>query len=209
MTRDDPDTDELLRLAGDGDRSARDRLLVRCQPRLRRMIAIRMDHRLAARIDPSDVLQDALLDAHGKLSDYLRRRPLPFYPWLRQLAWERLVQLHRRHLRAKRRSVTREEAMLLSDGSAVDLAERLTAGQSSPSDGVIRDEVRQRVRAALDQLRAGDREVLVLRYLERLSTAEMAAVLGIAEGAVRTRHTRALQRLQALLNPGQHEEDEP
>jgi RNA polymerase sigma-70 factor (ECF subfamily) len=62
------------------------------------MVAVRIDRRLAARVDPSDLVQEVLMDAHEKLSDYLRKRPLPFYPWLRPLACERLVRLHRRHL---------------------------------------------------------------------------------------------------------------
>jgi RNA polymerase sigma-70 factor (ECF subfamily) len=200
MTHHEPDTEELLAAVNAGDVAAREQVLVRHKDRLRRMLAVRMDRRLAARVDPSDVLQEALLEAHRKLSDYIRRRPLPFYPWLRQLAWERLVQLHRQHLHAGRRSVTREEGSLpLPDESAWDLARRLPAGQSSPSGGAVRAEVLDRVREALAALSERDREVLVLRYLEQLSTAEIAAVLGINEGAVRVRHTRALERLRGLL----------
>jgi RNA polymerase sigma-70 factor (ECF subfamily) len=165
------------------------------------MVAVRLDRRLGARVDPSDVVQEALLDAAQELSDYLRQRPLPFYPWLRQLAWERLIELHRRHLQAQRRSVKREEPLAphLSDQSALQLADRVLARQSSPSDRAVRSELRLRVRAALDRLGERDREVLVLRHLEQLSTKEAAAVLGISEGGVKIRHLRALERLRALL----------
>ena len=74
------------------------------------MIALRLDDRLAARVDASDVVQEALADAARKLADYARDRPLPFYPWLHRLAAERLAAVHRRHRRSKARSVTREEA---------------------------------------------------------------------------------------------------
>lgn len=199
MTRSGPDTDELLRRAGAGDDDARQQLLVRHQGRLRRMVAVRLDRRLAARVDPSDLVQEALMDAHRKLDDYLRRRPLPFYPWLRRLAWERLVQLHRRHLWADKRSVLREEPPPLPDDSAAELAERLGGPTSSPSGAAVRRELRERLQAALARLGERDHEVLVLRYLEQLSTAEAAAVLGTSPGAVRVRHTRALERLHALL----------
>jgi RNA polymerase sigma-70 factor (ECF subfamily) len=201
MTRPTPDTEELLRRAGQGDRDARQSLLGRHRERLTQMVAVRIDRRLAARVDPSDVVQDALLDAAQQLSDYLRQRPLPFYPWLRQLAWERLIELHRRHMHAQRRSVTREESLAphLSDESAMQLADRVLARQSSPSDRAVRSELRLRVRAALDRLSERDREVLVLRHLEQLSTKESAAVLGISEGSFKTRHLRALVRLRALL----------
>ena len=103
-----PDTDELLRRAERGDDSATQQLLTRHREQLRRMIAVRMDPRLAARIDPSDVIQEATAEAARKLPDYLQRPACPFYPWLRQIAWERLVQLHRHHIHAQRRSVKRE-----------------------------------------------------------------------------------------------------
>jgi RNA polymerase sigma-70 factor (ECF subfamily) len=199
--RKDPDTDELVESAGRGDASARQELLTRHRRRLRQMVAFRMDRRLAARVDPSDVVQEALVEAAGRLSDYLRRRPVPFYPWLRQLTWEKLIEQHRRHLHAQRRSVKREDVQPLGlpDESVVVLASRLLAPGSSPSQRVLRDEVRERVRAALSRLGARDREVLVLRHLEQLSVREIAAVLGITEGAVKVRQLRALERFRTLL----------
>jgi RNA polymerase sigma-70 factor (ECF subfamily) len=194
-----PDTDELLDRSAAGDEHAREQLLDRHRRRLRRMVAVRMDPRLAARVDPSDVVQEALADAARKLDAYLRDRPLPFYPWLRQLVWERLIQQLRRHLHARRRSVSREEPPALPEGSVIELAERLFARGSSPSRRARLSELRDTVRRALAALPDRDREVLVLRYLEGLSTAEAAAVLGITEGAVKVRHVRAIERLRALL----------
>lgn len=209
MPTQDLDTEQLLARAGRGDAAARQQLLSRHRDRLRQMIALRMDRRLAARIDPSDVVQEVLAEAHQHLSDFIRRRPLPFYPWLRQLAWDRLVELHRRHVRARKRSVTREEAwpQAVPDESALALAERLVADRTSPSGRLMREELRDRVQAALARLGDRDREVLVLRHLEHLSTREMAAVLQISEGAVKVRHLRALDRLRGLLGPDLGEDD--
>jgi RNA polymerase sigma-70 factor (ECF subfamily) len=203
-TRQEPDTEDLLRRAQGGDTQARQELLARHRRRLERMVALRLDRRLAARFDASDVVQEALAEAAGKLSDYLRRRPLPFYPWLRQLAWERLATLHRRHVRAGKRSVTREEAGVLDlpEDSAVELAGRLAGTGSGPGDRLLREELRQRVRRALSRLAPRDREVLVLRQLEQLPTREVAAVLGLTEAAVKARHIRALERLHQLLGGG-------
>src|SRR6516164_4096210 len=201
LAKDDRDTDELVEQARGGDREARQQLLVRHRDRLRQMVALRMDRRLRARVDPSDVVQEALADAAQELSDYLRHRPLPFYPWLRQLAWDRIVELHRRHVKAGKRSVTREEpdVLQLPDESAAQLAGRLIDPGSSPSEQVVREEMHRRVQAALARLAPGDRQVLVLRHLEQLTTAEAAAVLGIGERAFKSRQLRALQRLRALL----------
>ena len=207
MTPANPDTEQLLEQAGRGDAAARQQLLARHRDRLRQMVRVRLDCRLAARVDPSDVVQEALADAALKLSDYLRRRPLPFYPWLRRLAWERLVKLHRRHIRARARSVTREVAgsLGLPDESALELAQKLIAPGTSPSNHLVREELRGRVQAALARLSETDREVLVLRYLEQLPNAAIGGVLGISEGAVKMRHLRALEHIRGLLSgdPGE------
>jgi RNA polymerase sigma-70 factor (ECF subfamily) len=193
-----PDTDVLLDRSAAGDRHARDQLLERHRKKLKRMVAVRMDRRLTARVDPSDVVQEALAEAAARLDDYLRDRPMPYYPWLRRLAWIRLDRIHRRHT-AGRRSVAREEPPELPEKSALELADRLLANATDPLDAALKRERRQRVRAALERLAATDREVLVLRFLERLSTAETAAVLGTSENAVRLRHMRALDRLRERL----------
>ncbi len=200
MNQGELDTEQLLACAAEGDQAALGQLLERHRQRLRHMIALRLDRRLQARLDPSDVLQETLAEAARRLVDYVQRRPLPFYPWLRQLAWERLVQLHRRHVRTSKRSVRREQAGLsLSDESALALADRLVSRGSSPSDRLRRSEQSRRVQAILAQLSESDREILVLRYLEHLSTQEIAAVLGLTPAGVKTRQLRALQRLRDML----------
>jgi RNA polymerase sigma-70 factor (ECF subfamily) len=208
MAREEDDTEQLLRQAARGDQAARGELLERHRPRLRRMVELRLDRRLAARIDSSDVVQEAMAEAVQKLSGYLEERAVPFYPWLRQLAWERLVQLHRRHLQTRKRSVMREEqwTRTLPDESVMHLAERLLAPGSSPSARACREELRGRVRAALARLRDQDREVLVLRHLEQLTPREIAVVLQVSEAAVYMRHLRALERLRALLSVPQGED---
>jgi RNA polymerase sigma-70 factor (ECF subfamily) len=200
-----PDTDELLRRTCQGNAGARDQLLGRHRSRLKKLVAYHLDRRLAARVDPSDVVQDVLIEAARKLPEYMRDRPLPFYPWLRQIAWDRLVEMHRQHVQARKRDVRREEpgALALPDESLAELAGRLVTSATSPSQRLLRKEIQERVRAALKRLSSRDREVLELRHLEQLSVAETAAVLGISQAAVKTRHLRALQRLQELLDPGE------
>jgi RNA polymerase sigma-70 factor, ECF subfamily len=196
-----PDTDELLRRTSQGNADARDQLLARHRTRLRKMVSYHLDRRLAARVDPSDVVQDVLIEATHKLADYMRDRPLPFYPWLRQIACDRLVELHRQHVQAQKRSVRREEpgALALPDESLAELAGRLVTSATSPTQRLLRKEIQERVRSALKRLSSRDREILELRHLEQLSVAETAAVLGLTQSGVKSRHLRALQRLQELL----------
>jgi RNA polymerase sigma-70 factor (ECF subfamily) len=210
MATAEPDTEQLLDLVGQGDRAARDRLLGRHRQRLRNLIALHLDPRIAARVDPSDVVQESLVEADRRLGDYLRNRPLPFYPWLRRLALQRLTDLYRLHVRSMKRSVRREEARLplLSDDSVQQLASRLMARGSSPSAGLQRHDLQERLRNALSRLAERDREVLILRHLEQLSVKEIAAVLGITEGAVKVRHVRALERLRQTLDEDD-QEDQP
>ncbi len=198
MTDIESDTKLLLDRAAAGDPDARSKLLSCFRERLSRMVAVRFDRRMSARVDPSDIVQETLVDAAGRLDQYLLERPIAYYPWLRRLALDRLDKTLRRHT-AFRRDVGREEPQALPDESALELAERLLAGYTDPPRVAQRKERKAHVRNLLDQLPSGDREVLVLRFLEQLSTNEAADVLGITPGAVRLRLMRALQRVRCQM----------
>jgi RNA polymerase sigma-70 factor (ECF subfamily) len=105
---DEPDTQELVERASRGDDRARQSLLIRYHERLVRMVAVRLDRRLAPRVDPADVVQEALLEASRHLSDYFRERPLSFHAWLRQYMGQRISKVHRHHLGSQRRTIRRD-----------------------------------------------------------------------------------------------------
>lgn len=197
-----PDTDQLLAEASAGDRSAAFEVLQRCRPRLRQMVAVRLDSRLSARVDPSDVVQEALADALKKLPDYLQSPSVSFYPWLRSIAWERIVKLHRRHMTAARRSVHRERGsdLPLPDESAAALLDCLPGDNSEPAERAIRTELQARAIAALNQLNDVDRDLLAMRYLEHMPTKEIAETLSLTPAATRMRHLRALEQLERILS---------
>jgi RNA polymerase sigma-70 factor (ECF subfamily) len=199
------DTDFLLRAAARGDEASVRRLLDRYRERLRRMVSLRLDSRVTARVDASDVVQEALFDAAQKLVDYERDRPIPFYPWLHRLAADKLALAHRHHLRAARRSVAREEAdtYVWVQGASRLLVDWLVASDATPGGAFLRAERQQEVLAALEQLSPADREVLVMRYLEDLAFPAIAAVLGIGESAAKMRHLRAIERIRSVLDGGE------
>lgn len=194
--------DVLLGNAARGDASAVQSLMEQHRERLRRMIAVRLDRRLAPRLDPSDIVQEALSDAARRLPEYLRDRPMPFYPWLFRLAVDRLSLTHRNHVASTVRAIGREERI---DGPAHDeattsgLANRLAANDTTPGRRAAREERRHLLATAIARMDGKDREVLGLRYLDQLTFDEIAAVLQIGLSAVKMRHLRALERLRGLL----------
>lgn len=194
---DAPETERLLHLVGGGDRAAFERLFARHRAYLRRVVELRLDGRLRARVDPSDVVQDAQMEAFRRLPDYLARRPMSFRLWLRKTAQERLLMAERFHLGAACRAVGRE--VPLSEGSSLQLSGQLAAAGSTPSQQLASRERARQVREAVAELAAGDREILVLRNLEELSNHEAAEVLGIDPAAASQRYGRALLRLRKVL----------
>jgi RNA polymerase sigma-70 factor (ECF subfamily) len=192
------ETEDLIELAGRGDGAGLGRLLERHRSRLRRVVAARLDRRLAGRVDPSDVVQEALVDAARRLPEYLEARPIPYFAWLRRLALQRLIGWRRSQLDASKRSVVREGAHELGSAGATAATpiDRLAGTATSPSGRVIRDEEGARARAALEGLAPQDRQVLELRFLEGLPLAEVSARLEIGVGAVKMRQLRALERFR-------------
>jgi RNA polymerase sigma-70 factor (ECF subfamily) len=189
------DTRELLELVRGGDGEAVNRLLARHREAVRRLVSLRMDRRLAKRLDASDVVQDALVDANRRLADYLDGPPIPFHLWLRRIALDRLIDAHRRHREAGKRSLDRE-APLYDDRSSRELLARLFDEGPTPGAAAVRAEMVRRFEEALEELAEGDREILLLRHYEHLSNADAARVLGITEPAASMRHVRALRRLR-------------
>jgi RNA polymerase sigma-70 factor (ECF subfamily) len=166
------------------------------------MVALRLDRRLVGRLDPSDVLQEACLQAARALPGYLERADLPFYIWLRWLTGRTLKMIHRRHLGVRARDAGRElplDGAGVPEASSAAMAAQLLAHDTRPSDAAARAERKQRVREAIDRLDPVDREVLVLRHFEELTAAETARVLGIARSAASKRYVRALKRLKARI----------
>jgi RNA polymerase sigma-70 factor (ECF subfamily) len=193
--------DELLRLAAAGDGESWQSLVGRSRDRLRWVVAFRLDPRLRGRVDPSDVLQDAYLEAWRDLGSYLERPEIPFFLWLRGIAGNKLRELHCHHLGAQRRDPRREVSIhggATSETTTV-LAARLLGDLTRASEAAIRRELKLRLHETTDAMDRLDREVLTLRYFEQLSPGETADVLGIKEKAAGVRYVRAVRRLKAIL----------
>ena len=189
------------RLLG-GDPSALGEVLAAHRPRLVNMIRLRMDRRLQGRIDPSDVIQDAYLEATNRVQEFLEKRPAPsFFLWLRFLVSERLITLHRHHQGTEKRDVNREISLFAPhcEASSDLLAASLVAGLTGPSEAAVRAETKIRLQQALDSMEPLDRESIALRHFEQLTRSESAQALGIQKAAASKRYLRAMKRLRNIL----------
>ena len=203
-----------IRQAAAGDPQAWAALLDEHRARLRRMVALRLDRRLQGRIDPSDVIQEAYLEASAGLTQYVERAEMPFFLWLRWLTAMKLNALHRKHLDCQVRDAAREvsiERGAWPQASSAALAAQLLGRQTSASAVALRLERKARLEEGLDALDPLDREVLILRHFEELTNAEAALTLQIRESAASKRYIRALRRLKDILAamPGGTQEFRP
>jgi RNA polymerase sigma-70 factor (ECF subfamily) len=187
----------MLERARAGDRGAFEELFRHYAGDLRQAIGLRLDRRLRARLDVSDVLQETYLEAFRRLPDYLQATDLSFGLWLRWLARDRLLVLHRRHLGTDMRSVRRELPQLPGDSSAAFL--NGLGGGPSPSQALAAVEAADQLRQALEKLDDDEREVILMRHFEHLGNRAIAWLLGVSESAAHKRYIRALGRLRGLL----------
>ena len=197
------EADDLARRAGAGDPSALAELFARHSDRLRRMVRLRLDHRLQGRVDPSDVLQDAQVDVLRRAEEYAANPRMPPFLWLRYLTAQRLMALHREHLGAQMRDAGQEVSLYrgaLPEATSVSLAALLLGRLTSPTRAAQRAEMKLRLQEVLNGMDPIDREVLTLRHFEELSNSETAEVLGIGKTAACNRYLRALKRLKEILS---------
>jgi RNA polymerase sigma-70 factor, ECF subfamily len=208
------ETELLLQRAAGGDQRSWGMLLMQHRERLRRMIALRLDHRLQGRLDPSDVQQEPCLEASTRLQAYQDQPSMPFFLWLRFLTGQKLVTLHRQHLGVQMRDAGREvslEQAVVPEASSAALAAQLLGHDPRPSEAAMQAEKKRRFEEVLERLDPLDREMLALRHFEQLTNAEAARVLNLQESAASKRYIRAVGRLKEVLRtmPGGFQEFQP
>lgn len=201
MDVDPCESNRLLNSAAAGNRDSWGELLASHAPRLTRLIAVRLDRRLQGRIDADDVLQEICLEAWRSLPGFAKQ-PLPFYLWLRGIAGNKLLEVHRFHLGTQKRDARRERSDAggaMPDSTGGQLIALILDSATSASAAARREELKAHLHAAMENMEAMDREVLMLRHFEQLSPSETAAVLGINDKAAGMRYLRAVKRLGQAL----------
>jgi RNA polymerase sigma-70 factor, ECF subfamily len=192
------ETEELLLSARQGECDAVDQLMERHRQSLERMVRGRLNRAVARRVDPSDVVQEALLTASRRLAEYVQNPGMPFHAWLRQIARDRLADAYRRQLAAKR-SVACEQSVG-GDGTSVEAPAMLVRDtELTPATAMMRREFAERFHAAVETLNDVDREIIFMRHAEQLTNGEAAELLGLSQPAAAMRYLRALRQLKSIL----------
>ena len=198
----DEKTEVLLSRAREGSEDAVNQLLERHRVPIRRMVEMRLDRKVQRRIDVSDVVQEVMVEASGRLTKYLDDPVMAFHLWLRQIAWDQIIDTYRRHRVSAKRSMDREQsidARGAPDHSTLDLAIQLCDPAMTPAAVATQREIAEKVEAAIGRLEENDREVILMRHYEHLSNLEIAEVLGLNPPAASMRYLRAVRRLRTLL----------
>jgi RNA polymerase sigma-70 factor (ECF subfamily) len=198
-------TQVLLDRVRRGDNTAVNGLLERHREAIKRMIDQRMDRLVQRRVDASDIVQDVMIEANRRLGDYLANPTMPFQLWLRHMARDRLIDAHRRHRVASNRSLDRETSLEGpggADHSRADMMQQVADRELTPAAAATWHELERRFAAAVELLEEGDRQIVLLRHFEHLSTAETADILGLSKPAAGMRYLRAMRRLRVLLDGG-------
>lgn len=197
-------TQELIANAREGDGDALERLLERHRDAVVRLVAMRLDHRVRRRVDVSDVVQDVMIEANRRLTEYLSKPPMPFHLWLRQIARDRIIDTHRRHRGSAKRNIDREQPVNVAAGdrSTFDLVAQLCDQELTPAAAATQKELAQRVEEAITRLEDQDCEIILMRHYEQLTNQEAATALGLTAPAASMRYLRAIRRLRELLDLG-------
>jgi RNA polymerase sigma-70 factor, ECF subfamily len=193
---------ELVNRVVGGDREALAELFLFYRPRLWRIVHFRLHPRLQGRVDADDVLQDAWLKAESRIKYFLSDASRSAFIWFRMIVTQALIELHRRHLGAEKRTANRERSIHAkwdSESTSTCLSFHLLGNLSSPSNAMMRAEQSRQLDTALQTLSELDREILALRHFEELTNHEAALVLELTEQAASARYVRALQRLKRVM----------
>ena len=204
----DEKTETLLGAARDGDDDAVNKLLERHRAPIRRLVEMRLDRKVQRRVDVSDVVQDVLIEANGRLDKYLDDPVMAFHLWLRQIAWDRIIDTYRRHRVSAKRNMDREQPMTSSgpaDESTMNLAVQLCDPAMTPAAAATQREIADKVESVIEQLGDQDREIILMRHYEHLTNLEIAEVLKLNPPAASMRYLRAVRRLRELLEEQQVE----
>ena len=143
-----------------------------------------------------------MVEASRRLSRYLESPAMPFHLWVRQIAKDRIIDAHRRHRVSARRSVDREQQMVVPRGydqSSINLAFLVGDSRLSPAEALIQKEMARKVEDSISLLDEKDAEIIIMRHYEHLTNQEISQLLDLSEPAASMRYLRAIRRLREAM----------
>lgn len=169
---------------------------------LRLLARMQLDERLRSKLDPSDIVQQTLLQAHRAMSDFRGKSDAEMAAWLRQILARNLAHAVRDFGRDKR-NVNRERSVQAAvDASSARLEAWLAAEQSSPSQKAQRNEQVLQLCYALEHIPESQREAVQLHYWQGCTLAEIAERLDRTPAAAAGLLKRGMRKLRELMQEG-------
>lgn len=187
----------LINQARDGDAAAFERLVTEYRPFLRMLAQRKIDARLQARVDASDIVQQTCFEAHRDLTAFRGEHQGEWIAWVRRILEHNVAEAREKHLLAAKRSARREAD--LDDGSGPRWEAGVPGEASSPSRRAMLGEEAVQLAFAMDSLPDDQCEAIRLRYLEGFSLAQLAAHFDRSETAVAGLLKRGLRKLRERL----------
>ncbi len=193
---DSKDLKQCLLAAKSGDQAAMGRVLEHYRDYLRLLARNELDRRVQARIDPSDIVQQTMLEAQQDLANFRGEHSGELAAWLRQILVHNLHQTYDEHLKAQKRSARREQA-IVDQVDGQQRMEWLDGELTTPSQAAMRNERAVLLAQAIEALPDDQREAVRLRHLKGFSLRQMAAKLGRSETAAAGLLKRGMRRLRS------------
>ncbi len=193
------DVSELLRRARQGDTACRDALFGLCRSYLGFVARAQVETWMRRKVDASDLVQQALLEAHRGFGQFQGETEKEWLAWLRAIVRHNAADFVRRYRGTLKRKAQREVPLRNPADTHPVGAPEPAARDATPSQEVARLEDELRVSLALERLAPDHQEVIVLRNLERLPFAEVAERMGRSRPAVQMLWMRAVKKLQEAL----------
>lgn len=202
MLEPDENSEEFLKRLNEDPESVLSEQFEMYKDRLWRIINFRLSKSLYGRVDPDDVLQETYINASSRIHHFVNDPSVPFFIWLRTIAGQTVIDVHRRHLGAGKRDARKEvqgKHRVFSASTSFEIVDVMLGNLTSPSQAALKKELSSLLHEALESMSEIDREILVLRHFEELTNQEAAVVLGIESKTASMRYFRALGRLRTII----------
>ncbi|CAN5639057.1 sigma-70 family RNA polymerase sigma factor [soil metagenome] len=191
---------ELLNRARNGDTAARGELLESYSRYLTLLARVQTGRRIQNKVDPTDIVQETFLEVNRQFPNFRGTTEAELLAWLRVILAGQIALTFRRYLGTKGRDIKLERDLADQiDQSSAAMDRGLVASTSSPSHRASRREQAVLLAEALGKLAEDYREIIILRHLEQLPFAEVAARMNRSEDSVQKLWVRALARLKQSM----------